>query len=240
MNMKSRKRPAVFLIFGCYVAALSLLVSLGAWQFMRGMHKADLESRIGAVADRTVVLDTAPESWAHLDYVRVRLTGSMDTARTLLLDNRVHRGQVGYEVIVPFALRDGSATVLVNRGWIPREGVEMLDDGPAIRETEIAGQLYRPDTGIMLVDTMSATDRWPVVIQYLDIPVLSDHLGLALEPAMVVLDADAAQGFERIWQPYVMNSARHYGYAVQWWGLAVVLLVFGWIWKFGRQRKHGG
>ena len=236
MNKRTPNRPVQLLVAGTYIIAVLILVSLGIWQFARGQHKADLEKRIDAVAESRLELATAPEAWDDLNYRQVAVTGTPVPSGTMLLDNRIYQGQVGYEVIVPFAFKDDSATVLINRGWISREQAGLLRNDATVDDMNISGQLYSPDTGIMLVDTVVAKNQWPRVIAYLDIPGLADELGVPLAPAVVVLDADADYGFQRIWEPYVMTPMQHYGYAVQWWGLTLVLLVFGWVWKFRRKR----
>lgn len=215
--------------------AVLILVSLGTWQFTRGVYKAELEKKMDMFADSTMDLQTAPEDWNELNYREVRLTGKPQTAGTMLLDSRIYQGQVGYEVIVPFLLQDQSAIVLLNRGWVSREQTSLLENGAIFEDMKIAGQLYLPKTGMKLVDTILVKDQWPRVIAYLDIPALSEELGVSLAPAVVVLDSNSDFAFQKIWQPYVMSPIRHYGYAVQWWGLALVLLAFGWIWKFRSQ-----
>ena len=214
--------------------AVLILVSLGTWQFTRGVYKAELEKKMDMFAS-TMDLQTAPEDWNELNYREVRLTGKPQTAGTMLLDSRIYQGQVGYEVIVPFLLQDQSAIVLLNRGWVSREQTSLLENGAIFEDMKIAGQLYLPKTGMKLVDTILVKDQWPRVIAYLDIPALSEELGVSLAPAVVVLDSNSDFAFQKIWQPYVMSPIRHYGYAVQWWGLALVLLAFGWIWKFRSQ-----
>lgn len=238
MNTTSKNRITRSLILAAYIIAVSILVLLGTWQCIRGLHKADLEQRIGAYADIAMNLQTAPEAWEELNYRQVTLIGKPLLSKTMLLDNRIHQGRVGYEVIVPFDLLDASTTILVNRGWVSREQASLLEHIENTDEIEVSGQLYHPDAGIMLVETVVTKGQWPEIIAYLDIPSLADALGIALAPAVLVLDTNSIYGFQRIWQPFIMTPTRHYGYALQWWGLAAVLLVFGWIWKFRRNAEN--
>jgi surfeit locus 1 family protein len=41
----------------------------------------------------------------------------------------------------------------------------------------------------------------------------------------VLLDPEVAGGYVREWTPPGMPPSRHFSYAIQWWGFAVVLLV---------------
>jgi surfeit locus 1 family protein len=60
---------------------------------------------------------------------------------------------------------------------------------------------------------------------------LSEALGRELAPAVLVIDPAEAQSLTRIWQPRNITPARHYAYAMQWWGLALTLIIFGFIWR---------
>jgi cytochrome oxidase assembly protein ShyY1 len=62
--------------------------------------------------------------------------------------------------------------------------------------------------------------------QHLDIAELGAALGQALYPYALVLDEGQPGLFQRDWQPGVtMTPEKHLGYAVQWFGLAVALLI---------------
>ncbi len=51
-------------------------------------------------------------------FARVRASGEYDAARQILLDNKVHAGQAGYDVVAPLRLAGSDRFVLVDRGWI--------------------------------------------------------------------------------------------------------------------------
>ena len=92
------------------------------------------------------------------------------------------------------------------------------------------GQLYIPQTGFTLGPAFTQKESFPVLIQYLDMVQMSALLDLPLVDAVLVLDP-ADEGFKKIWKPYIVDAKRHYGYALQWWGLAAVMIVFGLIWR---------
>ncbi len=236
-DSRSRIVSAYFAYFSC----LSILVSLGIWQVARGLHKAEIEDLSGLSAGQVLQNRDMPEDLSSLDYVRVVLRGTMDHAHAFYLDNRVYRGRVGYEVFVPFTVDQADFSLLVNRGWVAKDRsgqvAEMAIQPSRIRE--ISGHLYHPETGFALGPAFTEPDRWPVTVQYLDFPAQSELLGVDLRPVVLVLDEDAPDALQRIWQPYVMDAARHYGYAAQWWGLALVLVVFGLIWRRIARQQEG-
>ena len=130
--MRNRRNPsgkppaAVYVVF---FLSLSLLLSLGGWQWHRGLEKAAIEKLIGpqknspknqSAKNQYTTIDRAPPNWSALAYRQVRLEGGWRTGRVFLLANRTHRGRLGYEVFSPFQLAGDGATLLVNRGWVER------------------------------------------------------------------------------------------------------------------------
>jgi len=67
---------------------------------------------------------------------------------------------------------------------------------------------------------------WPLVLNF---PVAADLAAALDEPVegrILLLDAEAPDGFERVWRPSIGAPAeRHLGYAIQWFALGLVLLV---------------
>jgi surfeit locus 1 family protein len=67
---------------------------------------------------------------------------------------------------------------------------------------------------------------WPKVVQQLQLDSLGQLLGVRLEPLILLLDKQDEFGFIRDWKPvYGATPDKHKAYAVQWFTLAVVLLM---------------
>lgn len=237
-------KPAV--VYGVFFMSLLLLLSLGGWQWRRGAEKAAIETLLEETSPdgrrdqhttQYITLDRAPPNWSEMAYRQVRLEGRWLGARIFLLDNRIHRGRAGYEVFSPFQLAGDRATLLVNRGWVERAEASAIDALTAGLPGMAApgGRLYLPKKGFTLgpayIGSPRAQPGQSKVIQYFDAPALSAALGTALQPAVVALDPGHPGAFAPIWRAHVMTSTRHFGYAVQWWGLAATLMVFGVIWR---------
>lgn len=246
-----RKRSAAALAaYLLFFAALALLLSLGGWQWRRGADKAAIEAQLER--GDYITLDRAPADWHAVAWRRVRLQGAWAGA-DFLLANRIHRGRAGFEVFSAYRLAGDGATLLINRGWVAAAeagggdvaGVDVAGvdvDWPAkVDGGEVRGRLYLPQKGFTLGrahDPAAARPGAPKVFQYFDAAALSAAFGGELQPAAVALDAGHADAFTRIWRAAASPAARHYGYAAQWWGLAVTLLVFGAIWRArGRRRS---
>ena len=216
-----------------YVCALALLLSLGTWQVKRAQQKATLLTLADSKDKEPQLIQQAPSDWNALNYQPVRLQGQWLPEQSFLLDNRVYQRQVGYELLTPFRLENGSL-VMVNRGWQPKQGaaVDLAERGESV-----SGVVYLPTRGYAIGDAISDTSQWPAVSLYLDMDAFAARLGQSLEPVVLVIDKNDSNALIPIWTPVVSGPERHWGYAAQWFGLALVLMIFGVIWTRKSRRK---
>ncbi|HUQ12413.1 MAG TPA: SURF1 family protein [Steroidobacteraceae bacterium] len=212
------------------LVALSAFVSLGRWQWHRGEAKqavwAEYERNAGAQALGSRRIDELPR-FAH-----VEIDGSFAPEHQILLDNRSHQGQPGYEVLTPFLLMNGRM-ILVNRGWVPFTGYR--DRLPDVSHVPWQSGVYLKISGRIdelpapgLASGRAPPDAgapWPRVTSFPTSEELSAALGERLERRVLLLDADVPGGYVREWQPPGLDPSRHFSYAIQWWGFGVVLLV---------------
>jgi surfeit locus 1 family protein len=112
-------------------ALLSCAVTmrLGFWQLERLEQRREVNFQLGSrlVAEPVrlpgPVSKTPPEGEAlrELEYRPVRLRGYWDFGKERALPNQFWERELGLHLVAPFALEDGSGTVLIDRGWIPAE-----------------------------------------------------------------------------------------------------------------------
>lgn len=201
------------------------LLSLGRWQLERMREKQALFAAFDAGATSTLQLSAVPLDQAHL-YRHVSATGRYDSTHQILLDNMTHDGRAGFRVLTPLIAAGG--TLLVDRGWVPL-GITR-DQLPDVSVTEgdrtIQGRLGDlPAPGIELASAPTpANAPWPRVLSYPKLPELAAALDRPLDPWVLLLDSDQADGFLREWRPATFPPERHLGYAVTWFALAVTLL----------------
>ena len=207
---------------------LPLLLSLGFWQLRRAEEKLELQAQYTArQGELPVALERLnPED--DLQYRQVELAGHYDNAHNFLLDNRIHEGRVGYDLITPF-LTDTQRVVLVNRGWLPQGATRAeLPAFEAIEGTRtVRGTVYVPVGEQFTLGVLNEGDTWPQVIQALDPVAAGTRAGYRAAnvfPYSVRL-ADGAPGvLVRDWPVVSMGPERHQGYAVQWFAMALMLL----------------
>lgn len=231
MTMNSTKTPAKVGIMCLYFMGLVLLLGLGSWQLVRGLEKSKIENSIELNGSQVFEIPPLNQEWEKLNYQQVEITGNWLSGTNYLLDNRVFKGSVGYEVFSLFLPIRSQNPILVNRGWVSKSKLAaVLNIELEKEQTVISGQIYFPSSGFTLGPSYTDSTQSPMVIQYLDFEAIGNLLEREVERFVVVTDPGSTI-LKKIWKPYVINAIKHFGYAFQWWGLAIVFIVFGVIWK---------
>jgi surfeit locus 1 family protein len=213
----------------------ALLLSLGFWQLDRAKQKDVLQQRFQThlTAPYADVSDV-PLNDTMSRYRKVTAQGRYDAEHQILLDNQIFQGKPGYHVFTPLRRVGETKAILINRGWVPL-GISR-QQLPAIGVNEanrvVKGWVSQPaNPGLRLDGPAPSSDiAWPRVVQYVDYDQLAQQLGYPLEPAVILLDPSMEGGYHRAWRPTFggLGSARHRGYAVQWFSLAVALgVIYG-------------
>ena len=211
------------------IALLGLLIWLGMWQLGREAEKRAQQAAFEQRGQDAPILIEAREIGSEgLRFRAASALGRYEARQQFLLDNRTHRGVAGYHVYTPLVL-EGKAAVLVNRGWVPLgQSREVLPElAVPAGEVEVRGTVALPSGDAILLGPAGYDGkRWPRVVQYLDLVAVEQLLGIRLVPYFVRLHQDEPFGFVRDWRPfYGIPPEKHRAYAVQWFSLAVVLVV---------------
>lgn len=207
---------------------LVLTTTAGFWQLRRAEEKRELLDAFAARSQQKPVALETVDPAADQRYRRILLSGVPDRDHQFLLDNRVRDGRAGYEVLVP--VRYGAHRwVLVNRGWLPRglNRAELPEIPPLPEHVVWEGYLYKAATRAPVLGPQEPVVGWPQVVQQPDRELFEQRLGRALLPYQVRLEN--SPGFDTRWITTNLPPAQHIGYAVQWFGLTVVLVVLGFV-----------
>lgn len=217
--------------------------SLGVWQSRRAVEKqAMLDEAADVLAQRT----PRPLA-AAADPARARVVewaageGRFDARGPLWLDNQQREGRVGvraYRIFVP----DEGESMLVDLGWLPLPGDRSL---PAIEKPEgvvaVRGLLVPPPSaGLAMGPAMAAqADGW--LMARVDLADVARETGLQvpLAPRVLRLDPDLPIGYARdlALLSNTLPPDKHRGYAVQWFGLAITVLVIALVLTFRGPRR---
>ncbi len=212
---------------------LGICVKLGMWQYNKADARRTLQMQLNASLNEPVVaLPDKIEGLGNWRYKRVKFTGKYDTRYQLLLDNQVQNTVAGYHVLTPMQVDGSNTYVLVNRGWVARTAANVGEaPKPPVIDTphgsqQIEGDISLPASKFFTMDTPPTTySAWQPVWQNLDMARYAKSVPFAVQPFVVRLDPKNNGGFVRNWPPPGERVNMHLGYAYQWFGFALTLLV---------------
>ena len=157
----------------------------------------------------------------------MELRGEFLQQRNLLLDNRISNGAYGFELLTPLRLSANGQLVLVNRGWIAgdrgrRKLPTLLPTGG---EQILTGIIYVPPGEPFSLGAEAFTETGPQVLLTVDMAAIETFLGESLFPYTVRLDADSPATLTIDWPLLNSSPEKHRAYAVQWFSMALALLL---------------
>lgn len=224
MILRSTWQVLTAVLFGVVVTAVG--VALGNWQSRRGDEKAALQARLDAAEAAAPVVvgsKSAAEGVAAELPRRIELRGEFLPDRTVYVDNRWLEGAAGFYVITPLRVA-GDLTVLINRGWIPRDS----RDPALMPKVELpAGQVTIQGLAVQRVPRLLELGEQPA----LRVPGIWPNLepddyrrvtGLAVPGFVVQQTSAATDKLRRVWVKPATGIEKHRGYALQWYGLATL------------------
>ncbi|WP_166268679.1 SURF1 family protein [Marinobacter caseinilyticus] len=202
---------------------LPVLLGLGRWQLDRASEKQALLDRWQQQSQTL--------SWAeHLQQglqidQPVALVGQYSQRYHWLLDNRTREGVPGYEVLSVFYPEQGPP-VVVNRGWLPgkQRRSELPEFSTPTGLVSLQGRIGAFPEPPVLAER-AEQHQWPKRVQSLSTAqARAEEEDLA--DGLVRLSGREQPGaFVADWAPDVMGPQTHYGYAVQWFSLAMALII---------------
>ena len=215
-QIQENKLLAFFSIFFVIV-----FVFLGVWQIERAAHKEGLLQAFNAEQESPPIRLTSQSP----DWSRVFVDGIFDSSRQILIDNQIHKGKVGYKIFTPFRF-DDNKIVLVDRGWIAQG--QSRSDLPQLnileKKSRIIATVTSPEQGV-LAGSELLTNEWPRVSQTKAVEVIASAFKEPILDIVLVLDPGSSQITEFIQiKPFAITPVKHYGYAMQWFTMSIVLL----------------
>ena len=225
------------------VAAAVVMVFLGNWQLHRYHERSAINHRIDAADSITAVPLTSvlkppatagaagPAPGKDVAWTKITIAGRYDPAHEIQVRGRTVNGDVGYEIVTPLLLSDGTA-VLVDRGWVP----------PGAGGSAIAAPTVPPaPTGpVTVVGQVHLSESRPTPIEHRDgrldtrrisVPRLAKEMPFPVYGAYVLLTSQTPAN-DPSFQPIPIDHEdawQNAGYTVQWWLFALMaLFAFGW------------
>lgn len=208
------------------IALIAICLAAGNWQTRRAAEKQALGERLERLhREPPVEIGSEALQASQIEFRRVQVRGTWRPEFSVLLDNKLHRRVPGYHVLTPLRIDGTAMHVLVNRGWVA--GAPERTQLPEVRTTEelveITGEA-RVATGKSL--ELGSDSAQGKVWQNLTLDRFREWSKLELQPVIVFQTSAADDKLVRDWDRPDFGIDTHRGYALQWYSLAVLTLVF--------------
>jgi len=241
------------------LVVVSLTVRLGFWQLSRAAEKQAWQTAMATQRDLPV-LDMSPiqdqnlastqewlKDWGqpHLLHRRVTVRGTWLPQFNVYLDNRQMDGKVGFFLLTPLQLDHSDQAIWVQRGWLPRNFQQreqlpevLTPSGPV----SLTARIALAPSKLMELGSTSPGSGFSHLRQNLDESEMRRETGLnLLSGSLVQLSPEGdSDALLRNWFEPAADTAKHKGYALQWFAMALGAAVwFFWFAFFKVWRKSG-
>lgn len=219
-----RFKPQLWAIIITAIFVL-IFVELGKWQLSRAEEKDTQYKRLEEYASQPAI--AIPKSLVKLEdfqFREVEIEGEYLAEQTILIDNKTYKGRAGYHVITPLKILNSDLSVAINRGWVPTgHNREILPDVPEIKGMiKVTGVVVSPEVRTLeLSDSINHGKVW----DKLNLRSYEKILGFDLQPILILQKDKSNDGLVRDWVKADSGSSKNYGYAVQWFSLAVTTII---------------
>ena len=218
LTIKRIKQNKGLAAFSCVF--IVIFTFLGFWQIERGILKVELLDKFNKEQTKPPnKISNSSEAWS-----RVFIEGRYDPFQQTLIDNQINNGKVGYKIYTPFYYGDDQA-IFVDRGWIPqgktRNDLPNLDFNA--NKMTITGSLIKPEKEVLAGDEL-LTNKWPMVSQTKSPEIIETAYKNKFFDKVLILEPGSKFMNEYIAIiPFSINPAKHFGYALQWFTMSIVL-----------------
>lgn len=224
------------------VVSVGLLIKLGFWQLDRGNEKLQYEQQLLKRSQQSPKdLELVISDWqrgntqTQVDLTRqiwngqkVNVTLTAQSGLVFLLDNQINQGVVGYVIYMLGNVRSQGVDkrILIDLGFVAasNDRRELPELGDILLPTTMSGRLYTRSIN-PLSQTLGLEETTPKRIQNLNIEELSQYSNQEVMPFVFQPQNLDSWPYELLWRPTAMKSDKHFGYSVQWFVMAVVLLL---------------
>ena len=224
------------------IAAALVMVRLGEWQLHRYQERHAINTRIDSADSTTAVPLTSvvapptaagtagPGPGKSVAWTKVTFSGRYDPAHEIQARGRTVDGDVGFEILTPLLLSDGTA-VLVDRGWVPAP-----DAGALAAPTVPAA----PTGLVTVVGQIHLSESRPTPIEHRDgrldtrrisVPPLAHEMPFPVYGAYVLLTGQTPANNPAFTEVPIDHEDdwQNAGYTVQWWLFACMAL-YAYVW----------
>jgi surfeit locus 1 family protein len=223
-------------------AALGIvvLIGLGTWQVQRLHWKEGLIASIEIeLAKEPAIFDElTPE--ARTDFTKVMLIGVLDSRQNRFL-MATYEGGAGWQVVTPLLL-SGNRVILIDRGTIPESKLNEFRNEAARELTLVKGilRLRRDEPNWFTPENDPIGNRWywwdvAAILNSLELPSSTVSVPIVVQR----LPDPGDQSLPKPQPPSANLANNHLGYAITWFGFAVILAVIATLFIRQQTKKSG-
>lgn len=215
--------------FVAAIVVVAIGVALGNWQLSRADQKRALQQEMQTRAEFVPINANAqPAEPNPQEFRRISAEGEFVRPWAVYLDNRPYQGRAGFYLLMPFKLTGSDKSVLVLRGWFPRDAINrerIPDIAIPAGQVRIEGRVRASTSRLMSLGQAAALQPGAIA-QNVDVAEFSRASGLPLQTFIIEQINDSNDGLVRDWPVPSVGIDTHKGYAFQWYGLALAAAVF--------------
>ncbi len=207
------------------------LCLLGNWQWSRHVQRQAINAYIDSrMHGAPVPIAGGPVDPQALDYQRVTLSGTYENDKSVLLRNRDYQTLTGFHLLTPLRLVSGDV-VLVDRGWVPYSDTPQQARlaYPQPGQVQIDGVARKSEAGLGGPTDPPFSAERPRIDAWFQVNVerIGQQNGEKMLPIFVELQPgptpSSAPPFAQATTD--LGDGPHLGYALQWYGFGVILVV---------------
>ena len=217
-------RPGWLISFFAIVM-LSITVLASIWQFQRAEYKRGLAAEFEKKQGEELLNLNAGLDSQDVQFRSVQVKGKFNLDHVFVLDNKIRGGQAGYEVIGPLNLQGSSDVVLVNLGWVPRQGewgvLPPLNLPSEV--VEISGMAVYPGAGAL---ELSSETIQGVIWQNMNITEFERRFNQDIYDFIIFAGVSPGVDFDKKWPKPGFGVEKHVSYAFQWIIFSLLIVFF--------------
>ena len=207
--MKIKSLDIFFIFF------VLILFSLGIWQTIRLNHKNNLIENLQNNLKKNSIYFNSDVSE---EYTKVLIKKKSLKPEVFLY--HLNKGEIGFKVIVPYEVND-TLVVLVDKGWVKKDKINLIKKG-LFNEDVIEGYTQKiKEKGLFTPYNNNKED----FAYFIDIDFLKTNLNKSIYPLLIIQTSKTNKDIAaNNYQIHLSNN--HLQYAITWYGLALVTIIF--------------
>lgn len=232
----------------CVIAFSYLAFStLAPWQLGKNERTSATNQRLQEAVEKdpvplSKVVPTTDSDVAEEDeWTHVRMQGSFDSNRDIVLRNRHVEGTLVYQILTPFHT-DKGVDIIVNRGFVAPTNAGKIPDYPKAEKgtVELTGYLRLDESAAEEKDIKPAEFDGQTVVNSISAAVNEKATGKDLVKGYVQLDEESIQSDLHAVALPQLESGPYLSYGIQWIAFGIIApLGLGWfVYSELRERRR--